>query len=297
MRPFRRDMANDQDMREADETTRQDLFAKSPWAAVSPADIGVADTVPTMLSAQECQLYHWVGRKAMGLGATVDLGTFAGGSAARLLSGLALSGNPYHLHAFDRFTAAPNVQRRFLRNVVTPTDASMDILPLAQRLLAPWAPHVTFLPGDMTERDWAAGPIEILAYDAGKNARTTDHIAATFFPALIPGKSLILHQDFLLPNVPWLSAQTALLARHMQPLARVGKDCMVFLWTTPVAATEIAFARVAELSDDDLIKLVCQMADTLSGFAEKSVFMAMIQRINANPGARSDWQLKATAGS
>ncbi len=88
--------------------------------AVSPTDLGERRPYPPCCRPFECQLYHWVGRQAKGLGATVDLGAFAGGSAARLLSGLALSGHPYHLHAYDRFTAGPDVQRRFLRNVVTP---------------------------------------------------------------------------------------------------------------------------------------------------------------------------------
>ena len=123
------------------------LYTAKPWRVVTRDDMGAAAEVPTMLSMIEQQLYHWVGANAAGLGATLDLGAFAGGSASRLLSGLALSGHPYHLHAYDRFTADPSVQQRFLKSVITPTNASMDILPLAEKHLAPWEGECHLLAG------------------------------------------------------------------------------------------------------------------------------------------------------
>lgn len=73
-------------------------FAARPWAKVTDSDLAPGLAVPSMLQLEESQLYHWLGRHVPGDGATVDLGAYAGGSAARL-SGLALSGQGYHLHA------------------------------------------------------------------------------------------------------------------------------------------------------------------------------------------------------
>jgi hypothetical protein len=78
-----------------------EAFVGQLWQEVTDDDLAPTKPVPTMLSAAECQLYHWVGNSAKGLGATADLGAFAGGSAARRLSGLARSSQPYQLHAFD----------------------------------------------------------------------------------------------------------------------------------------------------------------------------------------------------
>lgn len=270
----------------------QAIFARRDWEQVSATDLARAMAVPSMLSLAESQLYHWCGRQAQGIGATVDLGAFAGGSAARLLSGLMHSGQPFHVHAFDRFTAGPRPQVNFLADQLEPSGKVVDILALAQKNLAPWQDHVTFHPGDIGDMTWTGQPVEILAYDAGKDAATSDHIAIQFFPALVPGRSLILHQDFLRPDQPWLAAQAIRLAAHMKPLARVDKDCVVFLWTKAAQPDELAAAATAALNDDALLARVHQAGRALAGMIEAAPFRRMERRIRANPGKRADWQLK-----
>lgn len=267
-------------------------FARRDWERIRAADLAQALAVPSMLSLAESQLYHWCGRQAQGFGATVDLGAFAGGSAARLLSGLMHSGQPFHLHAYDRFTAGPRPQANFLADQLEPSGKVVDILALAQANLAPWQDHVSFHPGDIGDMAWTGGPIEILAYDAGKDAATSDHIATQFFPALVPGRSLILHQDFLRPDQPWLAAQAIRLAGHLHPLARVDKDCLVFLWTKAATPADLAAAATAGLTDDDLVARVHQAGQALTGMIEPAPFRRMERRIRANPGKRADWQLK-----
>ena len=131
-----------------------------------------------------------------------------------------------------------------------------------------------------------------MAYDAGKTAATADHIATTFFPALVPGKSLILHQDYLLSDVPWLAAQSWLLAEHMAPLARVGSDCLVFLWTKAASAAELAAANTQSLPDQKLIQSIRRAGEALADFAEDALFKAMIRAVKTHPGARKAWELR-----
>ena len=49
-------------------------FSTRPWLGVTEADLGLAARVPTMLTAEESRLYHWLGRRVTGGGAVVDLG-------------------------------------------------------------------------------------------------------------------------------------------------------------------------------------------------------------------------------
>ena len=279
-----------------DAETLPALFAARPWLAVGAAALAPAMAVPSMLSYEESQLYHWLGTTAQGFGATVDLGAFAGGSAARLLSGLSggLSegGRPHHLHGYDHFTADAAARARHLSpGGVALTDQN-DILPLVNHLLQPWAGQYTLHRGDIATQVWTGGPIEILAIDAAKNTATADHIAATFFPALVPGRSIVVHQDFLHARQPWLCVQMQLLAAHFVPLAQVAEDCVVFLHTAAVTRQAMSAAKTDALTDAKLLSGVRAAARHYAPMIAGRRFGAMVGRIQANPGIRAAWGMR-----
>lgn len=278
-------------MTDPDAIARQ--YAARRWATVDIAALGPAQEVPSMLGDEESRLYHWIGTQAQGTGATVDLGAFAGGSAARLLSGLALSGQSHALHAYDFFTATGKTREKFLPGLPGDARGSADILPLVQRHLAPWAGAVTLHRGDIGTARWHGGPIEILAIDAAKTAPLADHIAAEFLTSLIPGQSVVIHQDFLHPVLPWIPAQMVRLAGCFRPLARVTPDCLVFLCTQRPDPDDLDRAATAALSDADLSARVTEAADWLAAFAPRARFDKARARISANPGVRIGWKMKA----
>ena len=268
------------------------LFAGQPWLGVGAAALAGALAVPSMLSYQESQLYHWLGTTAQGFGATVDLGAFAGGSAARLLSGLSAGGRPHHLHAYDHFTADATARARHLSpGGVALTDQN-DILPLVGHLLQPWAGQYTLHRGDIATQVWRGGPIEILAIDAAKNTASADHIAAAFFPALVPGRSIVIHQDFLHARQPWLCVQMQLLAAHFVPLAQVAEDCVVFLHTDAVTRQAVMAAKTDALTDAKLLSGVRAAARHYEPMIARRRFGAMVGRIQANPGIRAAWGMR-----
>ena len=267
-------------------------FAQRPWLAVTQAEMRPSLAVPSMLCAEESQLYHWIGQTAAGFGATVDLGAFAGGSAARLLQGLQSGGKPHHLHAYDRFTANAAARQRHLSpGGVALTDQD-DILPLVRRHLAPWQDHLTLHPGDIATQTWSGGAVEVLAVDAGKTPILADHIAAQFFPALVPGRSLVIQQDFLHASQPWLAVQMQALAACFVPLALVARDCVVFLCTAPVTAKALLGAKTTGLDDDALIAAVGLAQHSYAPMLPSRRFAAMADKIRANPGIRVAWQMR-----
>ena len=266
-------------------------FADCPWRQISADDLAAAAAVPTMLNRDERQLYHWLGKNARGIGATIDLGTFAGGSTANLAHGLASSGKPYHIHGYDRFTASAEARALHLSpGGVALTDQD-DILPLAQRFLAPWAAHITLHRGEIAKVVWDGGPIELLVVDAAKSTLLTDHIAAQFFPSLIAGQSLLVHQDFLHAQQPWLAVQMVRLADYFTPMGLIGKDCVVFACTKTPDAAALDHARTDVMDDDKLLSSI-RAAAKLYDFIPKTRFKAMIDKLRANPGARVAWQLR-----
>ena len=279
-------------MQKTDIAAQIAAFAACPWRDVSGVDMAAALAVPSMLTHQESQLYHWIGLNAAGIGATIDLGAFAGGSAARLLQGLHLGGKPHHLHAYDRFTASADARARHLSSGGVALTTKENILPLVQQLLTPWQKNLTLHPGDIAAQVWPGDPVEILAIDAGKSPKLADHIAAQFFGALVPGRSLVIQQDFLHATQPWLAVQMQRLAGYFTPLAHVSPDCVVFLCTLPVDAAAVVAARTDGVTDDALIAGVQAAAQTFAPLIKHRRFDAMIAKIRANPGVRVAWQMR-----
>jgi hypothetical protein len=267
-------------------------FASRPWETVPDTEMAAALTVPSMLTHAESQLYHWLGRRAKGSGATVDLGAYAGGSAARLLSGLGLSRRAFHVHSYDRFRSSRAFWARYMPDEPLPDTDDADLLPLVRRHLAPWDGQVTLYPGDIGEMHWTGGPVEILSVDAAKGSAMADHIAAEFFPALVPGRSILIQQDYLMSVQPWLSAQMVAMRDCFLPLAQVPKVCVVFLCVAPVTAKALASARVDVLTDGALLKQVRAAADWHEGMIARAPFKAMLEEIKANPGVRFGWQMR-----
>ena len=270
-------------------------FAGRPWRAVPEADLGAAARVPTMLTPEEGLLYHWLGRRAGGVGAVVDLGAYAGGSAARLLSGLALSGRDFHVHSYDRFRSSRVFWARYLPGEPLPEADDADLLPVVRRHLSPWEGHVTLHVGDIGQMRWTGGAVNILSVDAAKGSAMADHIAAEFFPALVPGRSILVQQDYLMAVQPWLSAQMVGMRDQFLPLAHVPRVGMVFLCVAPVTEPVLAAARVDGLTDGKLMQRVREAAAWHEAMVPRPVFKAMLEQVKAHPGVRLGWQMRHAA--
>lgn len=268
-------------------------FAARPWAAVTLADLGPAARVPTMLTPEESQLYHWLGRRVQGDGAVVDLGAYAGGSAARLLSGLAAAGRANPVHSYDRFRSSRAFWARFMPDEPLPEADDADLLPVVRRHLAPWADQVVLHVGDIGDKQWAGGPIEILSVDAAKGSGMADHIAAEFFPMLVPGRSVVVQQDYLMAVQPWLAAQMVALRDCFVPLAQVDQFCVAFLCVKAVDAAALEAARTNVLTDGALMKQVREAAKWHDGMILRERFQAMLRQIKLNPGVRLGWKMRA----
>ena len=270
-------------------------FAARPWGTMADADLGLAASVPTMLTPEESQLYHWLGRRVQGDGAVVDLGAYAGGSAARLLSGLALAGRRNVVHSYDRFRSSRAFWARYMPDEPLPEADDADLLPVVRRHLAPWADRVELHVGDIGDKRWEGGPIEILSVDAAKGSAMADHIAGQFFPALVPGRSILVQQDYLMAVQPWLSAQMVGMREQFLPLAHVPKVGMVFLSIAPVTEAALAAGRVNDLTDGKLMQRVREAASWHEAMVPRPVFKAMLEQIKAHPGIRLGWQMRHAA--
>lgn len=268
-------------------------LVKAPWIHLPAQAIGAARKVPTMLGAEEQRLYHWLTAEwAEGTGDVVDLGCFAGGSTARLAEGHRVGRLRSTIHAYDRFTADEAAKEGTLYAQGIPHFEGNDILPLARRLLGPWGNRVLLHRGEIDRMRWKGGPIELLVMDASKSAETADQMARTFFPHLIPGRSLVVQQDFLHWSQPWIPVQMELLPLHFTPLVHVPRNTIVYLCERAPDTRTLDATRTSRMTDDLLLAYLERSYRRFAPWGLGDRIEDTIRSLRANEGRRKAFQFR-----
>jgi len=273
------------------------VFSRAPWMALDDMAFGASAQVPTMLRPAERRLYLWLTSEwARGAGAVVDLGCFVGGSTAILAEGLRRAGLPGPVHAYDAFRISETAKARHLYARGIAPFEGQDMLPLAREFLAPWADLVRLHPGRIEAQAWEDGPIEILALDASKTAGTMDRMAESFLPALIPGRSVIVQQDFLHWKQPWVAVQMSRMLDWFRPLARAPRDSVAFLCTREIDAEALAAGQAAELSDAEMVEDLVRLREAMRGLGVGKGLKELVAAVELNPGIRAAAEMETRPG-
>ncbi|MEO0370274.1 MAG: hypothetical protein AAF231_02360 [Pseudomonadota bacterium] len=288
-----------------------EVFAQTPWDAFTPDTLGPAALVPTMLNIKEQSFYVWLCREwAKGGGAIVDLGSFAGGSAACLAEGVAQARRAQVVAGYDKFGlqdypgfkdrcakywAVPPASESRFDPPQMPETAENDLLPLAELFLKPWGDGVLLKKCQIEEVTWEGGPIEVLVMDASKTAATTDRMSATFFPHLIPGRSIVVQQDLLWWQQPWIAAQMVLLSEYFVPVAYVPRYSVSFLCIKTPPADVMDGLRVADMRDGEIIAAIREAKGQLAAFDIERPLRRLIKTVRANPGERRAYKMEKPA--
>ena len=260
-------------------------FPVKPWRDVNPSVLEATKQVPTMLAQQEQRLYHWItAHWATGAGAIVDLGCYAGGSTARLAEGHRIAGLTSTIHAYDRFGVNQFGKDKHLYPAGVEPFEGDDLLPLATSLLQPWADRIKLHPGMIEDQTWPGDPIEVLVMDASKNTGTTDRFAEMFFPSLIPGKSLVVQQDYLHWKQPWIAVQMELMAACFTPVAFAPNDTIVFRCDAPVDADTLAKGRVTDLPQATMMSSLKAAKERLNSLELGNKINRLLKAARVNPG-------------
>ncbi len=143
-----------------------------------------------MTSIQERNFWEAYGKKSyQGEGEIVDLGCWLGSTTIPL--------GKYKVQAFDRFIwedwMDPFVEHTFMKGKYQPGD---DFKPSYEQIIYPYRKFVKVNKADLTKTKWSGAPIEFLLIDAMKSWELSNAIQENFYPYLVPGKSVIVHQDF-----------------------------------------------------------------------------------------------------
>ena len=263
-------------------------FQDRPWHQASAALPAQAAAVPTMLTEEEGNLLYWLARDyATGDGTICDLGCFAGGSTARLASGVAAAGRNGIVHAFDHFTLTDAQKERYLYPAGISPFGGKDMQDAVGQLLAPWRDHVNLRPGDITKSDWRDGPIELLFIDAAKSPAAGDRIAEIFMPHLIPGRSVVIQQDYLHWRQPWVAAQMEMMTDCMQVVGWCQRNTVIFLVTQEVSRAQLRAAATRNLTDEQMIELLGRALVKFPERPQRAHLARAIMGLRDNPNVRA----------
>jgi SAM-dependent methyltransferase len=229
----------------------------------------VCTTIPTMLVPDELRLLNYLADDYYtGQGAIVDAGCFLGGSTVALADGLRRNlrrrwaPETKLIHSFDRF----EIEEWTLDTYFPAARSGESFRSMFDRNIAPYAALVEVHAGDVCSFPWNGGPIEILFIDIAKHWTVCDWVTWQFFPRLIPGRSVVIQQDYLYHHwVAWLHVTMEYYSDYFQVLCDTEINSVAFLCTGNIPEHVLREHTVESLSTSEKIELMDRAANRFTG--------------------------------
>ena len=181
------------------------------WDRTLPSSVVSA----AMTTKEEQALFTKSVKDVAGLkGEIIDLGCWLGSTTISLASGLRELNDPGKVYAFDRFIWEPWMDLYSSEHWCDYLPGEL-FLPETRRRMGDLKPWVVLVTADLTTYHWEGGAVRLVLVDAMKSWRLTTAIGREFYAALIKD-ALVLHQDYLSYNHPWLSVLQYRLSDYMR---------------------------------------------------------------------------------
>jgi len=210
------------------------LLRSRPWL-YTPVPNDVLQTI-SMLSEDEKRFLYWcTAHFYENKGEIVELGPFAGGSSVAFARGLqsAWQGSQRTVKVYDLFRTDEYMDKYYFEpNGLSTIDGNFRHI--YDKQTAGCADLLTVYEGDVTKTGWNGDPIEILFIDIAKMWHVNDHVNRTFMPHLIPGKSLVIQQDFFHQWECWTVLTMELLRDYFEYVGFVRWNSAVYRCTRAV---------------------------------------------------------------
>ncbi len=169
-----------------------------------------ANELVGMTSKTEQDYFALYGEKTYsGKGEVVDLGCWLGSTTIPLVKGLlknpAFAASNRKVYAYDLFIwfdwMNSSAAGTSLAGKYREGDNFVEEFKARTK---DFAQYIEIRAGDLKQIGWTGEKIEFLLVDAMKNWDLANAIVRDFYPSLVPGESIILHQDFAHFFTPWI---------------------------------------------------------------------------------------------
>ncbi|WAZ23688.1 class I SAM-dependent methyltransferase [Streptomyces cinnabarinus] len=215
--------------------------------------VKLPDDLPySQVSSWELRFLYLLGRHRLtGEDRLVELGSGGGGSTYALALGLrdspVFDERTGRLHAYDFFHVGKGTfaTEKFFSAGSKPADGDTSFLDDFRERLDPFLPFLEIHAGDIwqTSDPDDTSPIEFLHIDIAKTARVFRCVSERFLTRLRPG-SVVLHQDFAGPRLPWLHHSTGALLPYIEIAGPPIRSTLAFEVTRPIP--EDVLRRISE---------------------------------------------------
>jgi hypothetical protein len=213
--------------------------------------------LPSMLTVGERALLYSLGRELRDETCIVDAGCFLGGSTAALALGVSERLRPPRtvIHSYDLFLVDYSAQTHY-RELIGERALGADLLPVFETVVGDdLIGYVDVHRGDLLAQSWPGDPIDVLFVDVAKSWALCDHVGQEFFPSLVPGRSVVVQQDYVHEWLPWIHITMELLGDYFERVATVpGSPSVVFGCTRKIRPSDLPGA-LRDLPDERLDEL------------------------------------------
>ncbi|NNN31640.1 hypothetical protein HLK59_14950 [Streptomyces sp. S3(2020)] len=224
----------------------------------------------TQCSTWELQFLYLVGRHHLtGRDRIVELGSGGGGSTYAL--GLGLSESPVfdrksgRLHAYDFFRVGKGTfaSEKFFDSGHKPADDNSFLDDFKGRL-EPFLPFLEIHAGDLwqTSDPGDTSPVEFLHIDIAKTARVFRCVSERFLTRMRPG-TVVLHQDFAGPRLPWLHHSTGALLPYIEIAGPPIRSTLAFEVTKPIPADVLKRVTDDDYTVDEKLALISAVQERI----------------------------------
>ncbi len=200
---------------------------------------------PGMISPEErAALYYTTLNHYRGDGVIVDAGCFLGASTACFAAALNARGATPRkaVHSYDMGVIGSPQMVRLANQASGREDFKKgdSFASLIEAQVAPYQAHVDLRIGDIVAHIAEPDPIEILFIDVCKSAPINATVTRATFPRLLPGRSIVVQQDYMHEWLPWLPITMGHFADRFAYLGAAGGSAF-FLCERAISETEAAF--------------------------------------------------------
>lgn len=252
--------------------TRANRLRAKPWNngdVVFPAELF---SVPSMLSNEERRmLYYLTLYEYSGEGAIADLGAFLGGSTICFAAALQQRfPDMRKIHSYDLFKLGDYERKQYF-----PSNAPADLKTrqLFDRYLSAYSHLIDTHEGDILGFPWDGGPLEFMFVDIAKSYKVFDHLLLSYFPALMPGRSLIIMQDYLWGSTgPWHQVVMEKLADYFDYLVDTTVNSVVFSLKKAIPRSQLEQCRWINIDRVEKLALMDSAIEKLDT-EEKKAFL------------------------
>ena len=169
-----------------------------------------------------------------GQGEIADLGCWMGATSISFARGLKSNPNipkekrAKRIHSYDLFLWHPTMDYEVKGTELEGKFKDGEsFLPEFKARTEKYEPQIAVYAGDINDHGWDGRPIEMLFVDAMKWPDTAQTILRKFYPYLVPGLSLVSHQDFAHFFTGWVHLIQYRLREYFSVHSEVPRACTV----------------------------------------------------------------------